>query len=86
MSKLNGLARAEVTFKPICACGPCGRQAFSRSYRVIVETLPIYSLHEAVNRAMEATFIEPPVGWSVSGRDNFTCAECMANENAPPVQ
>jgi hypothetical protein len=76
--RFKGLASAVVQFKGECICQKCKVTALSSTtQRVTIDKVPLEELQIEIGRKVRNTFVQPPIGWSVNGANNFLCDKCM---------
>jgi len=67
---------AHIKVYPRVTCRICALQVAADSFNLNTGLTSPEDLKSVVETSLQTHFVSPPVGWEVSGRDNYTCPNC----------
>ena len=79
---LKGNIYSTITFYPIVTCQCCRFQSMAGRVSADIKVNSFSALEDATKNALKGKMIDPPVGWSVNGRDAkcyliYRCPNCF---------
>jgi hypothetical protein len=78
MEERTTIIGGSVRILPLVRCRKCGAQEYSEQISESFGPVSIHLLSRAVSDILTTRLIQPPIGWSISGRGNYDCPACMA--------